>query len=451
MKIESNISSVNISPPTSMRTTTLPTGEFKQRDVVIINPYTDGGGDIVLGNKIANIALHDGCRVSILSMDNCNWQNQSCRNLSLKDNQPHDISHLHNPIFIVAPTYLIPLDILQSRISKLCSEQGFKQQDILLIEEMDVLAKHDVLPRYTDELAKSGFENIKAYHLGFQKGIGYLATDKHQIDTIKQRFECELTKLMDSYNVTLMKNDNYHLGYTSSNTPIDSTQSFLANSLIETQHDNKNTTYFIVARTLDETLTEQYPVAIQSILSHHNGIFNYPALFSTMQLYFLGSQTGNLTKSISLSGTGKRHINIVITQSLPKNIFDDVMCLAHSGMMSGDQSLSEYLSLKGTVPYYEMQPWKTNVAKGLHQHWAKYAQTHRVKHKILGKYLDKEKVVSTYPFLSNENYQPLSISERQNDDQIHQKIANQTANDKIREFITPRDEWEKWDQWKANQ
>ncbi|MEQ5113373.1 hypothetical protein [Providencia vermicola] len=36
--------------------------------------------------------------------------------------------------------------------------------------------------------------------------------------------------------------------------------------------------------------------------------------------------------------------------------------------MSEAQSLSEYLSLKSTVPYYDMPPWKEGVAEGLIKH-----------------------------------------------------------------------------------
>lgn len=57
-------------------------------------------------------------------------------------------------------------------------------------------------------------------------------------------------------------------------------------------------------------------------------------------------------------------------------------------MMSRDQSLSEYLSLKSTVPYYDMPPWKEGVAEGLIKHAKKYDTEDAMTSKISGYTLD---------------------------------------------------------------
>ncbi|KLN46168.1 hypothetical protein AAY77_10430, partial [Providencia rettgeri] len=126
-------------------------------------------------------------------------------------------------------------------------------------------------------------------------------------------------------------------------------------------------------------------MSLQKILTKkETGKFDSPILFAKAQLYFADTENGKLEKFFELRGAGKRQINIVVTESLPKNIFEDFMYLADSGMMSGDQSLSEYLSLKNAVPYYDMQPWKEGVADGLIKHAKKYGTENTMNAKISG-------------------------------------------------------------------
>jgi len=247
-----------------------------------------------------------------------------------------------------------------------------------------------------------------------------------------------------------------------------SAQLFVANKLIETQHDNKDANFIIVLRQLANCYRDNFDIneivshkkhyfdgketvsaALQEILTKkETEKFDLPTLFTKAQLYFSDTEHGKLEKLFELKGTGNRQINIVVTESLPKNIFEDFMCLADSGMISGDQSLSEYLSLKNTVPYYDMPPWKEGVANGLIKHAKKYGTEDTMTSKISGYKLNGGIRAS---YLNATQYIPPTPEQLIKEEVTNKKIASLKANDKIREFITPKDKWEMWDQWKANQ
>ncbi|USR64879.1 hypothetical protein NFC79_19585 [Providencia stuartii] len=475
MKVGSSIPSVNTSPSTSIRTNTLPIGELKQRDVVILNPYMNGGGDKALGNKVANIVLNDGGRVSIISMDADDISKADCRNLSLNDPTFNSINHLRNPLLIFTPVSTLEPHQIEFCIKRLNQYIDFNKQKIMILDEMDVLPRDSKLPECINILRQNGFQKIHAYSLGLNNGIGYLATEQKQIDDIKHRFKNELSKLMDSYNLSLAKDTPHYLAYLSAEPayrqtklPMHSAQLFVANKLIETHHDNKDANFIIVLRQLANCYSDNFDIneivshkkyyfdgketvsaALQEILTKkETEKFDLPKLFAKAQLYFADAKNGKLEKLFELKGTGNRQINIVVTEFLPKNIFEDFMCLADSGMMSGDQSLSEYLSLKNTVPYYDMPPWKEGVAEGLIKHAKKYGTEDAMMSKISGYTLDGN---IRAPYLNAAQYIPPSPNQLAKEETTNKEIASLKANDKIREFITPRNEWEKWDQWKANQ
>ncbi|MEY0303629.1 hypothetical protein AB7W11_17080 [Providencia manganoxydans] len=437
MKIETNSHSHNVNAihqPNSIATSSFPLDSMRQRDIVIINPYLGGQGDHFLANKIANIALNEDCRVSIVSINAEDTTQQQCRNLSRQNDESYHLSQLKDPIFIVAPVSLLPSEKLQENINQLCETHHFAKQKIMLIEEMDISPVEDKVDECYDKLKMAGFNKVTAHHLGIGFGIGYLATDQHQIREIKNRFEYELTNLIDSYNASLAKDHNYHLGYISSDAAIFGTQVFIANTLVETQHDNKDTHYIMVLRKLNDQVKEDIPSNLMKVLTKTKSEnYDYPSLFSKVTLYFADPLQGHLEKAIEFTGTGQRHVTVVITQSLPKNIFDDFMQLAHSGIMSGDQSLSEFISLKGTIPYYDMQPWKQGVAKGLKNVWRESERASMADHKIIGL---NRMGTPIYKFLPNKNQPELSPKQITRKAEVEEELYSMQANQYISQFIT---------------
>lgn len=328
----------------------------KGRDVVLINPIFNGGGDHVMANKIANIALDEGCRVTISAVDIKNFYQVNTRNLSLSDAEPHEMGALNNPVFVVAPVGILSIEKLNRHIDLLCEQNQFSKKDIVLIEEMDLLSSpSQELAGYEAELRGSGFKNVSVNRLGFGEGsIGYLPTDSNTIDVIKQRFEGELLKLMDGYNMSLAKDSNYHLAYISSSLLVTGSEVFIANTLVETMGSEADSNFIMVLRQLSDYSVPGLTAGLKYILQKKTGECDISALFSEATVFFYNSHSGVLDRSIKIVGEGRKNVNIVVTGSLPNNIFEDFMCLAQSGMASGDQSLSEFLSMTGKMPYYDM-------------------------------------------------------------------------------------------------
>lgn len=404
------------------------------RDLILINPFFDGNGDHALANKIANIALNEGCRVTISSIDATDPKKINLRNLSIRDKSVHTISELNNPIFVVAPVGIFSTKKLEEYINLLCETYQFSKQDIVLIEEMDLLCSNDqMLTHYETMLDRIGFKNISANNLGFgTNSIGYLPIDTDTIDIIKKRFEPELLRLIDSYNMSLAQDSHYHLAYISSDVIITGMQVFIANTLSETRLDDKDHNYIMVIRQLNDMTKRDLPEELKDILSLQTDQFDLTGHFAKARLFFVDPDSGYLERSIEIIGQGERKINIVVTQSLPHNIFEDFMCLSQSGMASGDQSLGEFLSLTGKMPYYDTQPWKYPLAHAVMNMGGEEL-----------KQLTAQKLVGRKPFSGQIFYQlaanrnqpapgPELLSQQ---DELDRKISSHTASQRIRELL----------------
>lgn len=346
---------------------TLPTEAIRARDILIINPYCHGGGDEALAKKIASIALTEGCRVSSVSFDTTQiydnpeqLEHYRCQNYARPGEVPHAISELTNPLFIIAPAGIADRNDLEKQIAHICQKHHFSCEDAFIIEEMDVLTQEeDRLEHYAAMLRQTGFKNVTTCSLGFSDGaIGYIPTDEQEIARIRHRFEGELTRLLDSYNIDLTSESSYHLGYISSDCLLSGPQVFIANTLSETQDDDRHATFILSVRQLTDYSTPLTVKAILDILQLKNDSYNNPALFSRATITVIDAESGKAEPARSIRGSGRRKVEIILTSGLPKPVYDDFLMLADGGMTSGDQSLSEYLSLKGTLPYYDMQPWK---------------------------------------------------------------------------------------------
>lgn len=408
---------------------------FHGRDIVIINPVSEGGGDRAMANKIANIALGENCRVSICSVDIKNPDNLLFNHLSLRDNHTCNISEFNKPIFIVAPIVIFRKSQLKGLLQKICETHQFPKQDIILIEEMDLPPlSQKKIPLFEKALKEIGFQNISTNRLGFSEGaIGYLPTDEQTITAVRQRFEGELAKIIDSYNMSLTKESRYHLAYISSQSWISGTQVYIANSLTETMDDPRDINFIMVLRELESNHSLALAEKLDGLLMEKNDQFDFPSLFAKARLFFINSNSGVIENQLTLTGAGKRNLNIVITNNLPKNIFEDFMCLAHSGMASGDQSFSEYLSLKGEMPYYDMQPWKVSMVQAV-KNLAGDELKDYIAQKIVGKIPYTGETV--YQLAPNVNQQKPSLQQLAKREELNKKLSSHTATEYIKNLIT---------------
>jgi hypothetical protein len=338
----------------------------------------------------------------------------------------------------VAPVSILDVNELEKTLSDLFDKYKFSKQDILLIEELDLLTPDpDSLEQRETLLKKMGFSDVAACKLGFAQGsIGYLPIDQASMKKIKNRFEGELTTLLDSLNVTLDKESRYHLAYISYEC-IRAVKIFIANTLSENKGDVINSNYIMVTRSLCAPDKELLKKVLGQLFSFKKNFYNFPVLFSKVTLYFSDPETGKLKKELEVKGEGVRKVNVVFVKSLPENIFKDFMCLSHSGMASGDQSLGEFLSLTGKLPYYDLQPWKEPLAKALEN----------TAEKLGGDELKREvskKIVGELPFgkglvlklAANIDQTPVSPELKASISALDQYIAAQTADGYIRALLT---------------
>lgn len=373
-----------------------------RRDVILINPFCHGGGDSALGEKIAQIATEEGCRVKKILVDVCRLMERK-NNIFSWESETYHVSQMNNPAFIIAPINIVYPSIAYY-VSALCDKYNFHKKDIILIAEMDT----KIDPSLHDEFKSGGFENIKSNMLGFSDGaIGYIPMSQQEIDKINKTSEAELLDFMSGYSVSLTpppiklayislwkefitrkikkqfigtvtlpftKENSYHLSYISSSAYSIGSQRFILNTLSETLNHDKETTFIMITRQIDNNpdsyLSLFYDLKNRLLFKDAHD-FNNPALFEEAKLFFLNSENNKIESIMTIKGDGRRKVNIIITKFIPKNIFQDFMLLCDSGVMSGDQSFSEFLSIKKKLPYYDMQSWKKNMVKAIKKHAGK--------------------------------------------------------------------------------
>lgn len=408
---------------------------LSERDVVILNIIGKGNGDEALGKKMVNIALDEKCRVSILSINHKLPNINNCRNFSLRDDEPHDIRDLRNPIFIVTPVGILWKEDLATQLQNLCERYQFEKEKIILIDEMDVNQSADqTLPDYERILKKMGFENVIVRRLGFAPGsLGYIPIDEESINATKSRFEVELARLFDAYDVNLAPDSHYYMAYMSLEGYDFASKIFIANTLSEAMHDDKDANYIMVARQFSSWESQKKKLFndLSSILSFKNRELNYPRLFSKAVVGFVDKKTGKIVDHQVITGEGKRKINILFTSSLPKNIFDDFMCLCETGMVSGDQSFSEYLTFKGKLPYYNIQPWSNPLAIALQNLGGK-----ELREAVLQKLIRTTAPgYEEYTLVPNVGTKRPSAALIAKEDEYNKNLASANATPKIREFL----------------
>ena len=217
-------------------------------------------------------------------------------------------------------------------------------------------------------------------------------------ETAQERAESEIIKLLDSYNFDLSEKQNLYIGYMNSKTPNTSAQVFVSNTLNEDFNNELNSNYVLVFGTNHySTRTQGIIESILSLESTKMGI-NNPEMFSEANMSYFYSETGEVNHLSKIIGTGKRKVNVILTKSLPRNIFLDLIHLSKSGMTTGDQSLCEYISLKKELPYYDKEPYKQPLVDNIKD----MAKKHDVNNQLQNK-LD-ERIVGNILFTGDVAY-----------------------------------------------
>ncbi len=329
-----------------------------KRSIIIMNLFTAGGGDHALGKKIKDIARSTGAEGELITV------NAKTRHINVQGKElfnPGKELNYDDPIVIVTPHSLLSPDVLSTVLADF-----FYQLDIItcntviLIDEMDVSRDVGSSDRdYEVALLSWCVENIIIHSLGFsKKSLGYLPMPEREVINIKKSSKQDIIKLLDSYNLSLPKSCSLYFAYLSSDTVVACSQIFIINTLIEDRELQNNSVYVLVCRE-----KENMARLLKSLKECFAGT-PYEDLFSECH-YSMMKDENKIQRHGFSRGTGKKKIHIFITHTIPGTTFKNLTSISKSGMMSGDQSLSDYLSLKKRLPYYDKQTWKDPLIYGL--------------------------------------------------------------------------------------
>lgn len=331
-----------------------------KKSIIILNLVMAGGGDYALGKKIKDIARStqaEGVLFTVSSKSKYfKIEGEEKFNQSKKMN--------YRDCVIVVTPYSIKSPVpLASMLAHLFFQLDIINCDtVILIDEMDITRDFCSSDRdYKAALSSLGLKNISVHSLGFsKKSLGYLSMPEQEVISIQKSAKQDIIKLLDSYNLSLPEDCALYFAYLSSDTVYTCAQIFIINTLIEDRNIPGNSAYVFVCR-------EEH--VINRLLIKLKGSFLSPPhndLFSEFHLSSITDESKVINHGYN-RGAGNKKIHICITKTLPSTMFKNLTSISKTGMMSGDQSLSDYLSLKKSLPYYDKQPWKEPLIEGLNK------------------------------------------------------------------------------------
>lgn len=328
-----------------------------KRSIMIMNLVMAGGGDYALGNKIKDIAFSTQAQGGLFTID---AESKQCRIKKKEYFNPGKPLNYINPVVIVAPYSVMKARLLAATLQTFFHINKIDTATIILIDEMDALRdKKTEDSCYEAAFYNLGFKDFIFHSLGFsKKSLGYLPMPEQEVISIKKSAKQDIIKLLDSFNLSLPDNCSLYLAYLSSETVRSCARVFIINTLIEDRCFRNNSAYVLVCR--EEG-------GVKPLLNNLTKFFQKPPynnLFSECH-YSIMKDENKVMSYGYVRGTGNKKIHICITKTVPSTLFKKLTSISKTGMMSGDQSLSDYLSLKERLPYYDMQPWKEPLINGL--------------------------------------------------------------------------------------
>jgi hypothetical protein len=290
---------------------------IRARDVIIIHPFRvnldpDTGEESSpcrLNDHITAIALDQSCRVTFIpiAMQDDNSCMHEHQNLSLLG-ESHDISCLQQPIFIVIPSGPIPHEALKQQIDLICDTHQFSRQDLLVIEPADTAASNNG-QQLISELGKSGFKRMVAHQLDLSNlnNPGWLL-DQASNEVRQESFEANLTKLLDSFNLSVSRNTNYQLELIDSSIRDFSMSTFLQRMLANRHSADMDSNLILIWPQLPSDIS---PAAMKDLLEIPHWISDQSNFFSRLKILCAYPDSSHLQQVIDIPGSGQHNINIV--------------------------------------------------------------------------------------------------------------------------------------------
>ena len=315
----------------------------------------------------------------------------------------------NNSLIVISPLSKTEFFYIPTIIDELQQHYKFKRDNLLIIDELGssfaepILTSNNKFP-YEEFKEQLGFNSITDRSLGFDSSkqqIGYFPLDTTKLELIDKSYKYNLKLLFDSFNLDYAINDMLLFGYISSEFPYHrepmlSIYTLIDNSLIELESLDK----YKNATSINYVLL----FSCWGILDQCKNIVNYftgkqkekySIEENNIDFYFCNDSDYIVTEKKNKSNDGyewhvdddqedktrimlfHQHrpniknaplINIFMingTIKLPLDTFLHFIKLSDMGIMTGDQSLFEYMSIKKELPYYYMQYWKTRFVHNL--------------------------------------------------------------------------------------
>lgn len=336
-----------------------------QREVVIINPTYNGNGDFELAKKLEQLIASKGLQTTTISLKHNG--NVSCidnyENILGKQKKRESNFVVVAPFSFCSPETLIK--IFKDNIN-------FREKElkVMMIDEIQAASQYS-FNAYKDQFQKIGVKHVHEEKLGFGKDcIGYLPIEESECMTINQRSKTELKKMFDSFNLNIDFSAYYYVSYLSSTIKVTASQVFIINTLCELKENPSSVNYIFSLGEGDwESDVKRIAKGVCSILSDLEDFDKDLARkFSKLNVILIDVYK-NQTLHTQLQNRKEKGIpiNMIFMNSkqMPKNVWHNFIAVSKSGVMTGDQSLCDYLSIKKEMPFYEMQHWKWPLRQSL--------------------------------------------------------------------------------------
>jgi hypothetical protein len=333
--------------------------------VVVINPYTKGYGDIFLGLKITEIFKDKGYIVKHITVNSNYLCNCEQRSTLVEVFKPHNdsiislIEKTEHQVVYVAPANIFSGKNFRILMSYFEQEYNVNVDNVLCLNEMGM-----------DYKFKCSTFNLIYNSLGFKDHqLGYMEVPITEFNRLHRVHNTVLTNLLDSLNLSVSGKDHLFVAYLAETDGIEDTSNnislFINNTQFEYNDSNIVSNYVVLCKTINDANMSYITDDITSQLNIDNYTLNVFA--------FNGSGNDSFAEPIikirvNLAENNEdshKIINVFLGNCfLHQDVFYSLMCAATDAMVTGDQSLSEFLSFKGFFPYYNVSKHKSNLAIG---------------------------------------------------------------------------------------
>jgi hypothetical protein len=325
-----------------------------KKSAIVINTINDVNEDIYLGRKVNKLLTTLGyCTVMYpLLLKMSNNQQKNLNDYFIRDrknrNSYDNVRNNKNTIVVVTPIKTDQIIEVVNFLKIIYDQHNLKKNKIFVFSDTANQQIFDV--RLFIKLIK---KQVSYNTLGLYKNqLGYIPLSSTEIQSLNNNNNLFIKLLCDSLNLDICTKDHFLIGYLNLENYITPILIFLHNSLIEFQ----SSLPISLANRLNYIFFCEYKITsyeLQTIVAEcTNSQSIYYIEAKKINFYYYGDNL-KLIVSSKTSSESTAIVNIFFTNKiLPENIFNCFIKLSNYGIMSGNNSLINYISIKQELPYY---------------------------------------------------------------------------------------------------